>query len=97
MKIETTFKKLHDAGACNGRYQHLGRELGGIMKYGRTRPITLLQILDANGLDDALWAGCACDMDREGEIILHELDRLAVTLNDGPLVCAAEAGEVVRK
>ena len=58
--FHTTFKALHDAGACSDRYHHLARALGGIRKYGRTAPITLLQILDANGFDDALWALRAC-------------------------------------
>ena len=72
MKIETTFAKLHDAEACKDRYRHLAKSLGGIRKYGRTKPITLLQILDSNGLDDALWALRCCDTDSDGERLLHE-------------------------
>ncbi len=59
--IQTTFRKLHDAGACKERYRFLAKALGGIKAYGRDTPITLLQILDINGLDDALWALRACD------------------------------------
>ena len=59
--IHTTFRKLHDAGACKERYRFLAKALGGIKAYGRDTPITLLQILDINGLDDALWALRACD------------------------------------
>jgi len=58
--IQTTFQKLHDAGACKERYRFLAKALGGIKAYGRDTPITLLQILDTNGLDDALWALRAC-------------------------------------
>ena len=61
MQPSTTFAKLHAASACVDRYKHLAKALGGITKYGRNKPITLLQILDANGLNDALWALCACD------------------------------------
>jgi len=51
----TTFEKLKKAGACEGGYRKLAKSLGGIRKYGRTTPITLLQILDSNGLEDTLW------------------------------------------
>jgi len=57
----TSFRLLHDAGACKERYRFLAKALGGIKAYGRDTPITLLQILDINGLDDALWAIPACD------------------------------------
>ena len=59
--IQTTFQKLHDAGACKERYRFLAKALGGIKAYGVNTPITLLQILDINGFDDALWALRACD------------------------------------
>ena len=57
----TSFRLLHDAGACKERYRFLAKALGGIKAYGRDTPITLLQILNINGLDDALWALRACD------------------------------------
>ena len=56
----TSFRLLHDAGACKERYRFLAKALGGIKAYGRDTPITLLQILNVNGLDDALWALRAC-------------------------------------
>jgi len=56
MMLTTNFNLLKQANACTGRYRHLARALGGIRAYGREAPITLLQVLDANGLDDALWA-----------------------------------------
>jgi len=56
----TSFRLLHDAGACKERYRFLAKALGGIKAYGRDTPITLLQILNINGLDDALWALRAC-------------------------------------
>lgn len=56
----TSFRLLHDAGACRERYRFLAKALGGIKAYGRDTPITLLQILNINGLDDALWALRAC-------------------------------------
>ena len=61
MMPTTRFRLLHDAGACKERYRFLAKALGGIKAYGRDTPITLLQILDINGFDDALWALRACD------------------------------------
>ena len=61
MMPTTSFRLLHDAGACKERYRFLAKALGGIKAYGRDTPITLLQILDINGFDDALWALRACD------------------------------------
>jgi hypothetical protein len=54
--LTTTFKRLKEAGACESGYKKLGEALGGITAYGKDTPITLLQILESNGLDDALWA-----------------------------------------
>lgn len=54
--LTTSFKLLHDAHACPERYAHLARALGGIRKYGRTKPIPIARILGVNGIDDALWA-----------------------------------------
>ena len=54
--LSTTFALLHDARACADRYRHLAKALGGIEAYGRDTPITIERILQANGLDDALWA-----------------------------------------
>jgi len=53
--LTTTFRKLHDAGACKERYRYLAKALGGITKYGRTQSINLLQILEHNGLNDFFW------------------------------------------
>jgi hypothetical protein len=63
--IYTTFKKLHDAGACTDRYRFLGRQLGGISAYGKDTPIPLHRLLELNGLDDALWALRACVPERD--------------------------------
>jgi len=58
MMPTTTFRKLREANACADRYAVLKSALPG---RGDDDPITLLEILDANGLDDALWALRACD------------------------------------
>ena len=53
--LTTTFALLHKHNACEGRYKHLAKSLGGIRAYGRTQPIPLLKILETNGLADTLW------------------------------------------
>ncbi|MCB7128980.1 MAG: hypothetical protein J3T61_05525, partial [Candidatus Brocadiales bacterium] len=53
--LTTTFKQIYDYGACKDRYRHLAKMLGGIEKYGRTKSINLLAILEHNGLDDFFW------------------------------------------
>lgn len=60
MMPQTTFRLLHKARACKKRYKHLAKALGGIKNYGRDTPITLLQILNICGLNDALWALRVC-------------------------------------
>jgi hypothetical protein len=57
----TTFEKLKKQGACEEGYRKLAKALGGISSFGKDEPITLIQILDSNGLDDAIWALRACD------------------------------------
>jgi len=52
--LTTTLCKLRDAHACTSRYTFLREALGA--KYGDTKPINLLRILETNGLSDALWA-----------------------------------------
>ena len=56
MKSTTTFNDLREADACTTRYKHLAKALGGITRYGRDTPISLLQILDICGMADAVWA-----------------------------------------
>ena len=70
--LTTSFALLHAAGACSGRYKFLARALGGIRAYGRTTEIPLSRILEANGLDDALWALSAVPAEQE-----QNRDRLA--------------------
>lgn len=71
--IFTTFKKLREHGMDSARYKRLAKELGGVLKYGQDTPITILQVLDVNGLDDALWALRACDMSKKDEKRVHFL------------------------
>lgn len=66
--LSTSFRRLYDHEACADRYRHLAKALGGISKYGRTKPITILQILENNGLEDALWALPTVPRSQEAEM-----------------------------
>jgi hypothetical protein len=55
--LTTTFAALKTAGACNSGYRKLAKSLGGVTD----APISLIQILDSNGVDDCLWALRAVD------------------------------------
>ena len=71
--LTTTLRLLRQHDACTNRYPHLRSALGP--HYSHDRPITLLQILDLNGLDDALWALRAVPAEQE-----QERDRFARVL-----------------
>ena len=58
VKLTTTLNRLRAAGACESRYAHLLRALGGT-SFDHDAPINLLTILEHNGVDDCLWALCA--------------------------------------
>jgi len=51
--LTTTFHLLRKHNACKYRYTVLREALRG---RGDDEPITMIEILDSNGLDDALWA-----------------------------------------
>ena len=54
-RVTTTLNLLRKAGACEPRYAHLVRALGGV-SFDHDAPINLLTILELNGADDCLWA-----------------------------------------
>ncbi len=55
--LTTTKRKLREHRACDHRYARLCTWA----TWGDDEPISLLSILDNNGIDDALWALRACD------------------------------------
>ena len=55
MQPTTTFAKIKAAGPCETRYEYALRAAGGLRKYGADTPITVRQIVETAGLDDALW------------------------------------------
>ena len=54
MRLTTTLNLLHKAKACTARYEVLLATLGA--NYPMDAEISLLTILETNGIDDALWA-----------------------------------------
>ena len=55
MTPTTTFAKIRAAGPCKSRYQMALKKAGGLRAYGANTPITVRQIVEEMGLDDALW------------------------------------------
>ena len=51
----TTLAKIRSHSPCEDGYKKLCKSLGGIRKYGKDTPITVRQIVESNGLADALW------------------------------------------
>jgi hypothetical protein len=51
----TTFARIKAAEPCQASYKRALRKAGGLRKYGADTPITVRQIVEAVGLDDALW------------------------------------------
>jgi hypothetical protein len=64
VKLHTTFAEIKKHNPCTDGYKKLDKNLGGIAKYGRKTPITLMQILDSNGVQDAIWS-LRCGMDEK--------------------------------
>lgn len=56
--ITTTLRKIRDAKPCQDGWKKLYKHLGGIKAYGLDTPITFQQIIESNGIDDALWCLC---------------------------------------
>ena len=54
MTMTTTLNRLKAAGACRERYAHLVKSLGGT-GFDHDAPISLLTILESNGVEDTLW------------------------------------------
>lgn len=52
----TTFARIKAARPCESRYKRALRKAGGLRKYGANTPITMRQIVEAAGLEDASWA-----------------------------------------
>ena len=56
MMLQTTFALAKKYNACTESYKRMAKALGGVKKYGKDTPFTLLLVLDVLGFNDALWA-----------------------------------------
>ena len=68
--LTLTFKSAKENGACAEGYQKFAKFKGGIGKWGKETPFTLLEVLNNNGIDDAIWALRCCEP-------IQERDRVA--------------------
>jgi hypothetical protein len=63
MRLTTTLNLLHKVAVCQARYKVLVSALG--IDYLKDQEISLLTILETNGINDALWALRATTQDCE--------------------------------
>ena len=63
--LTLTFRAAREAPACRSRYKRFARFKGGVNKWGMDKPFPLLEVLEHNGLDDALWALRCCSPEAE--------------------------------
>ncbi len=67
MTTYTTLNKIREHSPCADGWSKLLRHLGKTQ--ADDEPLSLVTILDSNGLDDALWCLRACDgIDREARL-----------------------------
>ena len=78
MNCEVTLSQLRQAGACISGYNKVVRSIQGVefspadearetyLRFAHKSPVTILSILDSNGIDDAIWAlRCVPGVDRD--------------------------------
>ena len=58
--LTLTFRAAKMARACLRSYEKFAKFKGGVTKWGTDKPFPLLEVLDNNGLQDALWALNCC-------------------------------------
>ena len=76
--LHTTFKLLRQHHACKDGYREFRKYKS---PWGDTQPISLMEILEVRGLDDALWALRATIESAEREVWLLACDYAAHVLH----------------
>lgn len=71
MELTATFNILKENHACKSGYEKLAKNLGGVRKYGKDKPIPLWRILESNGLDDLLWCANKTQQPEEADVIFR--------------------------
>ena len=107
VKFEVTLKELRKEGACFGGYNKVVRLLQGApfsledgeresyIRFAHKDQISLLSILESNGLDDALWAlRCVPGVDRDARLFAVWCARqVQYLMGDARLVNALDVAE----
>jgi hypothetical protein len=88
MTAYTTLNKIRQHGPCADGWAKLLRYLGKTQP--DDEPLSLVTILDSNGLDDALWCLRACEgIDREARLYAVWCARQVQHLMTGPSLLTA--------
>ena len=74
--MTTTLNRLKAAGACRERYAHLVQSLGGT-GFDHDAPISLLTILESNGVEDTVWCLQSGATEQDAAPALAEYARVA--------------------
>ena len=72
--ITTTLAKIREFSPCEDGYKKLCKNLGGVRKYGKDTPVKFSQIVESNGLDDAVWCLQTICPEYEKEVRLFAAD-----------------------
>ena len=72
--ITTTLRKIREYSPCEDGYKKLCKSLGGVRKYGEDTPVKFSQIVESNGLHDALWCLRTICPEHEREVRLYAAD-----------------------
>ncbi len=67
--LELTARKAKEAKACEAKYEKFAKFKGGVRKWGIDKPFPLLEVLENNGLSDALWTLELCEPKAERDRI----------------------------
>ena len=63
--LTLTFQSARDNNACEANYQRFAKFKGGDTRWGMNKPFPVLEVLENNGFDDALWALRCCEPQEE--------------------------------
>ena len=72
--LTLTFQSAKDHHACSTNYQKFAEFKGGDKEWGMDKPFPLLEVLENNGFDDALWALRCCEPQEEQDKLFRLFD-----------------------
>ena len=93
--VTTTLNRLKAAGACREGYAHLVQSLGGT-GFDHDAPISLLTILESNGVGETLWCLQSGAIEQGAALARAEYERVEALVSNS-LRRRCRGGPVSRK